>query len=390
MFGAEEFCDSVFYPAGGTDVQIILRTSHHTRRIISPTVSDYLTPHRALELFRTKCEYLNRNYGTAMLEVLSVEDVPLDFDPRDHPISPPSYITPGEYRGYLDAFLPHFRPDNRRHAPLQRFLFRRTVGSRSWTIEWFLLRTEGLATLLALHQRLGTIPRWIVTIQTGALERQGSLLIRALRRLRVLPEVWVRGQWSCVWDDGSALCGIAPYPRPSQDFGHYNSRLGAPPIPGEDCPCEPPLSNVKAFTVKRLPCPAPTVMQGRDRPDRLATVLHGRLEDHAAGYDVVFTSRRLAGRIALPPGKQVVCWDDLIPPGRDTTLAPLTLPEALSHIEHYRRRHPESGRICMTPTGYEDETGFIRDFIDAPGEPLELGIVFKNRLDSDGLLRPRA
>jgi hypothetical protein len=380
MFTSSEFRDCVYYPGAGTDIQIILRTSHRTSRIIAPTLSSNLTTESALEIFKSKCAFLNRNYGCTMLEVLGVEHVKLSFDPRDRPAPTPTYMTQHELRSYWEAFGIHFTPGVSREPALSRFLFRRTVAGRSRIVEWYLLRTEGLATLQVLHQELRTVPRWIVTIQTGVLERPSSLLVRAMRALSIYPDIWVRGYWTCSAGNSDALERFDPYSHTVQDFGYYNSRLGVEVEGSEDCPCSPPLSRVKAFSRVRSVESVERTIRCDHNPRRQLTIRFGQIEELADEECIVFTGRRLCATARRTPDHLVYCWEDLTSE-RDPTLAPLTLPEALGRIDQITHdRHPGK-RIFMTPVGYEDEIGYPVDFIRNGSADLDLTVVVKHPLD---------
>lgn len=62
------FPNSIFYPAGGTDLQVFFRLSDVSNTVISPTLSDYLTIDSYECIFKRKCNHINTFYKNEILK----------------------------------------------------------------------------------------------------------------------------------------------------------------------------------------------------------------------------------------------------------------------------------------------------------------------------------
>ena len=100
-----DFSRVVYYPAGGTDLQAILRFSGVADTILSPTVSNYLTREKYEALFRLKCATLNSHFGENLLELDEVEEWDASFiRDRKFVAAPVGLFSEGDIQGYMAAF----------------------------------------------------------------------------------------------------------------------------------------------------------------------------------------------------------------------------------------------------------------------------------------------
>ena len=132
-----------------------------------------------------------------------------------------------------------------------------------------------------------------------------------MQALSIYPGIWVRGFWTCSAGNSDALQAFDPYSHAVQDFGYYNSRLGVDVEGGEDCPCTPPLSRVKAFSRAPNVAPVEQMIRCDHNPRRQLKILFGKLEKLPDENCIVFTGRRLRELALRIPHRLVYCWEDL-------------------------------------------------------------------------------
>ncbi len=74
-----DFKQCMFYPSGGTDLQVLLRYSDIFQTVISPNLSAYLRPEQYEIVFRDRCDYLNKQYGEELLVYEGRTDIDTSF-----------------------------------------------------------------------------------------------------------------------------------------------------------------------------------------------------------------------------------------------------------------------------------------------------------------------
>ena len=124
MLNNLDYSRVLYYPAGGTDIQAILRFSNVVDTILSPTVSKYLTKNRYEDLFRTKCDTLNSHFGESLLEFVGTEEIDASIV-RNHRFAecPLNLFSKPEEKQYMGAFRTYMDTDPK----LFKFKFRRKI-----------------------------------------------------------------------------------------------------------------------------------------------------------------------------------------------------------------------------------------------------------------------
>jgi len=369
-----DFSRVVYYPAGGTDLQAILRFSGVADTILSPTVSNYLTREKYEALFRLKCATLNSHFGENLLELDEVEEWDASFiRDRKFVAAPAGLFSEGDIQGYMAAFGQYTHQDPRVYC----FRFRRRIGRTDRTVKWIAMATEGLATLISIKLATQKTPKIICTFQTGALERPGGLFVRMVERTDIRPDIWVRGAWKCKDPRRESIQAFPPYDAVVQDYGYWNSSLGAPAEPNEDTHCDPPISLARAFARKDWTGAAQPREVLHRRPGNALRVIRLKMADlvaEADGYDRIFCSRDL-----LPAeSDRVIHWEALSPRPHSAAFPDMTLPEALQTVQ---ARTAPGCRVAMTPIGFEDESAALDELLVASNAPMDLTIFHRRRLD---------
>lgn len=374
LLGGLDFSKVVYYPAGGTDLQAILRFSRVADTILSPTVSEYLTREKYEALFRLKCATLNAHFGETLLELSEVEDLDASFiRSRRFVEAPAGLFTEPEKREYMAAFRHYMALDPK----VYRFRFLRWTGGTARPIDWIAMGTEGLATLVAIKLATGATPRIVCTLQSGVLEHPESLFVRMVERTDIRPDIWVRGAWACLDPKRQSIQPFPPFAVAVQDYGCWNSGLGVPPESNEDTHCVPPISWARAFARDNRiadALPEQVTLAHPGNAQRVIRLKRADLVATAGEYDRIF-----CGRSILPAGgERIVHWEDLAPRLHTAAFPDLTLREALRSV---RARSAPGSRIAMTPMGYEDESAALREFLMASDEAMDLTVVHRRALD---------
>ena len=366
----------LYYPAGGTDVQAILRFSHVVDTILSPTVSSYLTKDRYELLFNTKCKTLNNHFGTPTLELVDSATLDASFiRERKFVDEPAALFSESEKHQYMSAFKQYMDADPK----IFKFKFKRTIGKTERLIDWIAMSTEGLATLVSIKQSTGKAPSIICTIQTGMLEKPDSLFVRMVERTNIRPKIWVRGAWACHDKEGNSIRPFPPFDQNIQDFGYWNSLLGAQPQDNEDIDCDPPISKVRAFSDQpdfAESIPSEVTIQHPSNSKRTICIKRGNILTMASDFDFMFCHQS----ITLADGIRSHHWDSFRVRPETTIFPDLTLAEALASMNQ-AIGSTAGKRIGITPIGYEDETPAIHEFLGISDEDLDLTIVHKRPLD---------
>jgi hypothetical protein len=378
LFDNIDFSKTLFYPAAGTDIQVILRFSHLTDTIISATVSEYLTLERYEVLFRTKCDTLNNHFNCNMLEYCGVEELDNSFIKNNLRIAAPS----GVFNRYdMDDYQRVFGEFARQEPHLYKFTFKRYIGQEVRNITWYAFTTEGLATLVSLHNLTGKFPMIICSIQSGRIEEPNGIFCRMVNSLQIDSKIWVRGQWAESPSgrqhlEARALEEFPPYDIPVQSFGQWNSKLGVDAISCEDNYYYD-LSLVRAFAKEQeyvASIPKDVILTHPNNPNRKIHILLGDIKEDTRSYDQIYTSNRI-----LPSGNNIINWED-IGAGASLFFPSFTMERSLEYIrdntEDFRNK-----KVAITGVGYEDEGCFIKQFLNESEEDMNLTIFHNQPLD---------
>lgn len=385
----DEFSNAIYYPAGGTDLQVFLRYSDLSDTVISPTLSDYLDLDTYNRLFRQKCGNINAYFGRDILLYEGFEVMDSEWLERNRRVAEiPNVFEEGEREDYEKAFGKYFR----KPIKIIRFTFTRVVGPHRRKLQWIASNTEGLATLVILHRLTRSSPKMFCTIQSGVMEWPDSVFVRLLQHLNLPTKIWVRGFWREYWwpglpYDDRPISNFLPYPNVIQDYGYWYSPMGVRPERNEDNHHLSGLSIAKAFTnLEDLPIPAQMQIQntqGRGRTVRLIQADISPLLANPQGVDLIITSSRIFSQ----PHDRIITWESLAhrPVGR--LYPPILFSEALELIMEVAQKR-DVKKIAITPMGYEDETLLLRDFVEKDGPDLEVTIYHKQPLDYIALKAP--
>jgi hypothetical protein len=356
------FHRSMFYVGGSTDVQPLLRFSHLTDTLISPTLSDIYTDVESYErAFKSKCGHLNAYYGFNLLtyegsERIAAEGVaPLfvnDF---------PNVFTPEDIFKYRESFGGKVSS----HEPVQaiRFKFTRTITPHiQRQVSWIWLQAEGMSSLDSLVRLTGKSPLLIITIQTGIMEDPRGLFARYLQTGEINSKIWVRGFWNYSISEFQKIsyfryenC-LPPFQHHVQCYPNWYSSMGQPMRMVEECGEH--TSNVHAFARDPIDVTANISFgHARKRTTIIAKDIHcaDPLE-----YDLIITSERIWKSEFKKPAN-LIFWEDLFRFRTGHPYKPVTAYESLQKIQ-WLKRFTGFVKIAITPVGYEDEDMVYKKF----------------------------
>ncbi len=324
-----ELENTLFYMGGGTDIQAILRFSHLTNLILSPTVSDYLDANEMTQIWTDKCDNLNQIYGQPVLELMEVVDcssIAFENSNADHErnrsfrdFGSNPLLTDAEQRDYQAAF------GWTGGRQMLKFVFKRTIGALEKEVVWIHWSAEALATLYDLVQTYQVMPRYVATIQTGVLEQNkpDNLLVRLFRHFDRWPEIWIRGFWAS--DLIQSYIGrwsfkriepFEPYGQVVQNYGKWYSSLGITTEENEDNPeilqSQYALSYVKAFARQPFRFQHPRLTVSHPNNDhRKVTIVYGSILDQWENYEKVIVTNHFAHTHPLPHSEQWETWENI-------------------------------------------------------------------------------
>lgn len=368
--------DMMYYPAAGTDIQVLLRFSHMITHIVAPNLSRILDTEEISRRFRIKCNTLNMYYNKELLTYdgffkldSSHFNEYMDYDLLD--IN--KVIRPKKEREqYFKAFKDFYKQELTAHA----HVFTRHYNNYSKKLVWISLNTEGLATLLILRKLLGKSPKIITTIQTGVMEEPRGLLFDIMTRYDINPVIWVRGIWTPFPEFRYGGCRKAIWTRLAQRYNYWYSPLGAEDDSGEENYFSSGLSEVRAYT-KKLPYNEQYTYEHRNNPDRSIKLFVKKLDaESAKSFDVVFAPEWIAEKI-----DNAQSWESIS--DRSSELFPSMLfGEILDYIRDYSKAN-KNKKIAIVPTGYEDEISMIPHFVEMENDNLDLSIFVENYMDAN-------
>lgn len=371
----EEYKNCLYYPAGGTDIQVLLRFSDLIDTVLSPTLSNYLTIEKYDELFSAKCKDINDNYGTDVLRYVGYDILDNSFVNNKRLLAFPPIFSKNEINLYMESFSSFIRKE----IFVVNFKFERIVGNEIRKMNWVAMNTEGLATMVSMNKLANADPRILCTIQSGVLEYSESLFVRLLNSRNVTSKIWIRGFWPCtVWGD-EPITEFPPYNISIQDYPSWYSRMGVLPEPNEENTCPLPISKVRAFTnqqlfLDNLNTDTKTYVH-KNNESRKLRLIYGSINDYASEYDAVILYRQMA--VGRNPDR--ILWASLSE--KTNRLYPLlTFTESLYKAEELII---EKGykKIAMVPIGFEDESSSIEKFINEKEDDIEIDIYYNRLLD---------
>jgi hypothetical protein len=367
---------SLYYPAGGTDVQCIMRFSHITKTVIAPTVSEYLTLNKYSEQFSIKCDTINEHFDEKVISFDGVVEEDAGLITRNKYIPFPSGVfSEAEKKIYMQAFNHHIHSEPR----VYRFMFTRMIGRTKRKIEWIAMTTEGLATLMTLFKFTHQYPEIICTIQSGILEYPGSMFVRLIDELKPNTRIWIRGYWPCCDQSRTAISDFEPYSVAIQDYGHWYSPLGVAPEAGEENPGTPPLSYVRAFTnnIDFLDTiPKEKVLIHPTNNNRKITIKLGSIKEAVNGFDHIITSRR----IIEEDGDKVVNWESLSNNPESKLFPCFTFKQSIYKLKEFFGKEGIRS-IAISPIGFEDESVYLLEFLQESNKDMDLTIFHVRPLD---------
>ncbi len=381
------FSNSIFYPAGGTDLQVLLRLSDVSDTVISPTLSDYLSPEVYAEVFSRKCQHINNFYGREVLRYLDYEVLDSDFIERNRFIGAPAGLfQQREMAHYNEAFSRHFQNE----VVVLRFNFMRVIGELERPVSWIAMNTEGLATLCSLVKMTNEHPKIVCTIQSGVLEYPDSLFVRLLERLGLRTKIWLRGYWN----NGvrhttlpAALmlptASFPPYDKGIQDYGYWYSPMGEVSYPNEENDSDVRISKVRAFSNDDSfqPPLRHEMGEGNKKVYLLREDING-IDPEV--FDLIITSKRI---FTQPRVDKIKFWRDFPGWRRSGDYQGLLFIESLDIIREIVEGK-KAKKIAMSTVGYEDEALALNRFIHSIDMEFELHIYFLRPLDFIKLTAP--
>lgn len=371
------FSKSIYYPAGGTDLQVLLRFSDISDTVISPTLSKNLSIEEYDRRFRCKCQHINSFYGHDVLTYEGYTELDSGFIRNNKFVGyPPGLFSQSEMEQYNNAFSQYF---NKRNFVVQ-FNFIRKIGGIERPVQWIAMNTEGLATLISLCRLTGEEPKMLCTIQSGVMEYPRSLFVRLLDHLKLKTKIWVRGCWT--HDDwrynNRPITDFAPYQYPIQHYGLWFSPMGEEGLENEENITRTQISRVRAFSnVANLRIPAEIEISHPENTGRKIKVIQQDINDIVPeNYELIITSRHIFHGDA---SENLVFWDQLFE--RPNTHYPsLTLVEGLQKIQELMNTNGIS-KVAMTPIGFEDEAAYLEHFAASNAGNLQLDIYHIRPLD---------
>lgn len=377
------FSKSIYYPAGGTDLQILLRLSDICDTVISPTLSEYLTIDNYEQIFKRKCIYINTHYQKEILKYEGYEILQSDFIKQNKFIDYPSGLFSNyEIEQYNTAFSHHFTKDNF----VVKFNFIRVIGNLKRNVSWIAMNTEGLATLISLVNLTNEHPKILCTIQSGILEYPNSLFARLLDHLELKSKIWIRGFWNNrLGFDNLPISSFPPYSNIIQDYGFWYSPMGENAYPNEENDSETPLSKVRAFSNAdnlNIPQNANFVYGNKE-----ILLIQGDIKNiNTNDYDLIITSQRIFNH---EQNMNVRFWDSYSNRLESKNFPKLLFIECLEIIRNIILEK-KLRKIAITPMGYEDETLSLIDFIENINVEFQLHIFYRRPLDFVKLTAPNS
>jgi hypothetical protein len=375
----EKFPNSIYYPGGGTDLQVLLRFSDICDTVISPTLSDYLTIEKYDELFKLKCDNINSFYSDNILIYDGYDIVESDFIKQNKFIPyPQGLFTEGEISDYQEAFKHHYGKNNF----VVQFKFRRIIGKISRPIFWIALNTEGLASLISLCHLTKSQPKIICTIQSLCFEKPDSLFVRLLGKLNLSTKIWIRGFWqeSPLSFSNIPISEFPPYQFTVQEFGLWNSLMGAPIVRYENNHTQNILSKVKAFSnISKLEIPEIFELVHDQNPNRIIKIINGDIiGSFINDFELIITTKRIENKIPLGCNS-IIFWEDLYDrTGSEYPL--LTFHESIQKLKQILKER-NIKFVAITPIGFEDETLYLKEFLNDDICDLNLSIYHRRQLD---------
>lgn len=381
-----DFAKTFYYPGGGTDIQPLLRFSHLTDTILAPTVSRFLTREKMKELFSAKCSVLNRHFEENLLELVDVIDMDHVFDNEPLYVSGAQDIfSRHEAMEYMNAFSDKI-PDR---LSATGFVFRRRIGKTERIMNWIHATSEGLAMLFRMHELTGQVPEIVCTIQTGILEYPNGPFMRMFEHLGAYPQFWIRGYWPLMDWERTPITSFSPYEHIAQDYGHWSGSMRIRTIEGEDNPADLPqnaVSYVRGYSRSPLQAgpQSKTICSSRN-PDRQITLIHDSILEHLHEHDRFIISEHVMHSNPQISQTNIATWESLSR-RLNRQFPPFTFVSSLKVAErHFSIRGTE--RIAMLPTGYEDESMALEEFLESATAPLDLTIYMQRSYDFIDIMR---
>lgn len=375
------FSNSIYYPAGGTDLQVLLRLSDVSDTVISPTLSDYLSTEVYAEVFRNKCQHINDFYGREVLRYEGYEVLDSGFVEQNRYIGAPvGLFEQREMADYNAAFSRHFQKE----IVVLKFNFIRVIGELERPVSWIAMNTEGLATLCSLVEMTNEHPKIVCTIQSGVLEYPDSLFVRLLERLGLRTKIWLRGYWNNgVRGTTLPTASFPPYDQGIQDYGFWYSPMGELPYSNEENDSDVRISKVRAFSNDNgfQPPLRHEMVEGNRKVCLLRSDINGI---DAGDYDLVITSKRI---FTQPRVDNIKFWRDFPRWRRSGDYQGLLFIESLDILREIIEGN-KARKIAISTVGYEDEALALTAFINSIDKEFELHIYFLRPLDFIQLTAP--
>lgn len=383
----EGFSESIFYPAGGTDLQILLRFSDISDTVISPTLSKYLTIDSYDKIFNEKCTHINLYYGNNIIEYVGYEIIQSDFIKNNKFIPfPKGLFEDSEIKKYQNAFSHYYSKDNF----VVKFLFDRIIGSTKRRLNWISLNTEGLATLISLIKLTNEHPKILCTIQSGVLEYPNSLFTRLINYLNIRSKIWVRGFWTSNSHlsnyNNDPITEFKPHNFAIQDYGFWYSNMGQNGLSNEENVTESKLSRVRAFTNdSKFQVPEKTEIAGQNN-SRIFLIRQNINSADLNQYDLIITSKRIVPNSSY---NNLTYWDSYVTRMKSIHYPAITFVESLQIVKHLIK-DKKLKKIAITPVGFEDESTYLKEFLEMNNNEFELHIYFHRPLDFISLTSPNS
>jgi hypothetical protein len=375
----KDFSKSLFYPAGGTDLQVLLRFSSLVDVVVSPTFSENLSVDTYHEVFQRKCAHLNAFYNRVELEYLGYELHPLDLIDFELFETPPQDILNQDELEYYKSQVFNIQFQERYIA---EFKFKRKLGNAYKEVSWIAMNTEGMATLAGIVKITRSHPALLCTIQQGEFEYPNSSFARLINHLQLSTKIWIRGSWKTTssWITTRFHQNIRPtsifppYSFIAQGYVDWYSPMGEQGQEGEENNQPPFVSEVCAFAKEEIQVPSVSNLRGKENQIiRLINVQLGAAKIRK--YDVFFSPIHLKIR-----SKNSKYWEQYT----ERTGPPyprLTLTEALDLVQK-QFISGTAKKIGMIPIGFEDEANSVLgDFVKSMPSGCELNIHYVRPLD---------
>lgn len=183
-----DFSRSVYYPAGGFDLEPLQRLSHLFDTFIYANI--FLTLEEIVDGITKVCGQMP---GIRLKRVMIYDDYSEEqyLDPEPdylrHLVTAFSWMPPEDRRLYNNTFL---RSQNDPNFMVE-FEIERTGLER--TCRLIYIHSEALATYVVISKNGKIAPIVLCTIQTNILEEPNGLFTGFLERFAVKPGIWIRG-----------------------------------------------------------------------------------------------------------------------------------------------------------------------------------------------------